>query len=42
MNANHSHVDQAAIANVLLKRGHSVKGDLTKIYRKSQPKLPNH
>ena len=32
--ASHSHVDQARIANVLLERGHTVKGDLTKIYRK--------
>jgi hypothetical protein len=33
--ASHSHADQAAIANVLRGRGHSVKGDLSKIYRKS-------
>lgn len=32
--ASHSHVDQALIAKVLRKRGHAVKGDLTKIYRR--------
>ena len=32
--AGNSHMEQAAIANVLLKRGHAVKGDLTKIYRR--------
>ena len=31
--ASHSHREQAEIANVLRKRGHAVKGDLTKIYR---------
>jgi hypothetical protein len=31
--ASHSHMEQAAIANVLRKRGHAVKGDLSKIYR---------
>ncbi len=31
--ASHSHADQAAIANALRARGHSVKADLSKIYR---------
>jgi hypothetical protein len=31
--ATHSHKDRAALANVLLGRGHAVKKDLTKIYR---------
>lgn len=31
--ASHSHHDQAALINVLRKRGHSFKPDLTKIYR---------
>ena len=31
--ASHSHTDRATLANVLLKRGHAVKGDLTKVYR---------
>jgi hypothetical protein len=35
--ASHGHADQAVIANALRKRGHSVKADLTKIYR-----LPTH
>lgn len=34
--ASHSHHDQATIANVLRKRGHTVKGDLTKIYRNAK------
>ena len=32
--ASHSHADRARVANLLLQRGHVVKGDLTKIYRK--------
>jgi hypothetical protein len=32
--ASHSHNEQAAIARVLLKRGHVVAGDLSKIYKK--------
>lgn len=32
--ASHSHIDRAQLANVLLQRGHAIKGDLTKIYRK--------
>lgn len=32
--ASHSHKDRAIVANVLRKRGHAIKGDLTKIYRK--------
>lgn len=32
--ASHSHKDRSTVANVLRKRGYSVKGDLTKIYRK--------
>jgi retron-type reverse transcriptase len=31
---SHSHTDRARVANLLLQRGHAVKGDLTKIYRK--------
>jgi RNA-directed DNA polymerase len=31
--ATHSHTQQARLANALRKRGHSVKSDLTKIYR---------
>jgi len=34
----HSHHDRALLANVLLKRGHSIKGDLTKTYRKKGAK----
>ncbi len=33
--ATHSHSDRAALANVLMARGHAVKGDLTKIYRRA-------
>lgn len=33
--ATHSHRDQAAVMNVLRKRGHSFTPDLTKIFRKS-------
>ena len=32
--ATHSHGDRATLANILLKRGHCVKGDMTKTYRK--------
>lgn len=32
--ASHSHHDRAAVMNVLRKRGHSFKPDLTKIFRK--------
>ncbi|MFZ3141182.1 hypothetical protein [Polaromonas sp.] len=32
--ASHSHHDQAALINVLRKRSHSFKSDLTKIYQK--------
>jgi len=32
--ATHSHTDQARIARALLKRGHAVDGDLTRIFRK--------
>lgn len=32
--ASHSHHDQATVMNVLRKRGHSFKPDLTKIFRK--------
>lgn len=33
--ASHSHHDQAQLVNVLRKRGHSFKPDLTKIFRKT-------
>lgn len=33
--ATHSHYDRALLANALRDRGHSVKSDLTKIYRRS-------
>ncbi|MBS1143397.1 MAG: RNA-directed polymerase [Proteobacteria bacterium] len=33
--ATHSHHDRAQIANILRSRGHSIKSDLTKTYRKS-------
>ena len=33
--ATHSHHDRAAIANEIRRRGHSVKADLTKTYRRS-------
>lgn len=33
--ASHPHTDRARIANALLARGHTVKSDLTKIYRKA-------
>ncbi|EPJ5560549.1 hypothetical protein [Pseudomonas aeruginosa] len=32
--ASHSQVDRAALANVLLRRGRSINGALTKTYRK--------
>lgn len=34
-NASHSHKDRATAANVLRRRGHAVKGDLSKIYRRT-------
>jgi RNA-directed DNA polymerase len=34
--ATHSHTDRARLANVLRGRGHTVNGDLTKIYRRSE------
>ena len=34
--ASHGHADRATVANVLLRRGHTVKGDLSKIYRRSK------
>lgn len=33
--ASHGHTDQARVAKALLARGHCVKADLTKIYRKA-------
>ena len=33
--ATHSHHDRARLANTLRQRGHSVKADFTKTYRKS-------
>ena len=33
--ATHSHHDRTRIAALMLQRGHVVKGDMTKIYRKS-------
>lgn len=33
--ASHSHKDRATVANVLRGRGHAVKGDLSKIYRRT-------
>jgi retron-type reverse transcriptase len=33
--ASHSHADQATLANVLRGRGHAVKGDFSKIYRRA-------
>lgn len=33
---SHSHADCADLANVLRWRGHAVKGDFSKIYRKRQ------
>jgi len=34
--ATHGHRARAKIARVLLKRGHVVKGDLSKIYRRAE------
>ena len=36
--ASHSHTEQAAIANALRRRGHTVKGDLSKVYRTTHQK----
>jgi retron-type reverse transcriptase len=33
--AQHSHHDRAILANALRRRGHAIKGDLTKTYRRS-------
>lgn len=33
--SSHSHKDRATVANVLLGRGHAVKRDLSKIYRRN-------
>jgi hypothetical protein len=33
--ASRSHTDLARLANALMARGHCVKSDLTKIYRKA-------
>jgi len=33
--ASHSHQDRARLANALRERGHSIKSDLTKTYRKA-------
>lgn len=33
--ATHSHTDRACLANVLRKRGHTIKTDLTKTYRRA-------
>lgn len=33
--ATHSHHDRASLGNALRKRGHSIKSDLTKTYRRS-------
>ncbi len=33
--AQHSHHDRAILANALRRRGHCVKADLTKTYRRS-------
>jgi len=34
--ASHSHHDRTRIAKLMLKRGHVVQGDITKIYRRSK------
>lgn len=34
--ASHSHQEQAAIARAMLKRGHAVDGDMTRIFRRHQ------
>ena len=36
--ASHSHHDRATLANTLRQRGHSIKSDLSKTYRKSHAK----
>lgn len=33
--ATHSHHDRTCLSNELRKRGHSIKSDLTKTYRRS-------
>ncbi len=33
--ASHSHHDRALLANTLRQRGHSIKSDLTKTYRRN-------
>lgn len=35
--ASHSHNDRAALARLVIKRGHAVNGDLTKTYPKRKP-----
>lgn len=35
--ASHAHTDRATLANVLLRRGHAVKSDFSKIYRRHTP-----
>lgn len=35
--ASHSHKDRAALARLVIKRGHAVNGDLTKTYPKRDP-----
>jgi hypothetical protein len=35
--ASHAHTDRATLANVLLRRGHAVKNDFSKIYRRHTP-----
>jgi hypothetical protein len=35
---SHSHHDRARLANLLRRRGHSIKSDLTKTYRKVRVK----
>lgn len=35
--ASHSHKDRAALARLVIKRGHAVNGDLTKTYPKRKP-----
>lgn len=37
--ASHSHKDRAALARLVIKRGHAVNGDLTKTYQK-RPSCP--
>lgn len=34
--SGHSHHDQAQLANILRYRGHSIKADLSKTYRRSK------